>query len=150
VTPGQGAGNTVEGIPVYDLSPKAVTEHAIDAANQFCPHPVLPTDACFEIIQGRDKIPCNYGRRYTDHDVRRYTGYAQANGLHVLKAGTAGVISPGKLRTGGPHPPRMLIARQRRPGCSKESEPCPTNRKNMLTEARHRGPNPLSWLSRRP
>jgi len=104
VTPGK-AGQSVEGVPVYDLISEACKEHRIDAAISFVPA-ALAKDACFEIIDNGIKFFVLTTEGIPDHDVVSIVSYARLKGARMLGPGTAGCISPGKCKLGA-HPPRF-------------------------------------------
>jgi succinyl-CoA synthetase alpha subunit len=104
VTPGKG-GQTVEGVPVYDLISEACKNHRIDAAISFVPA-ALAKDACFEIVDSGIKFFVLTTEGISDHDVVAIVNYARSKGARMLGPGTAGCISPGKCKLGA-HPPRF-------------------------------------------
>lgn len=98
VTPGKG-GQIVEGVPVFDTIPEAVSSTGANAAISFVP-PATAGDAALEAIDaGLDPIVI-----ITEHvpvqDTLQVIISAQAKGIRIIGPNCPGIVSPGKCKMG--------------------------------------------------
>ncbi len=105
VTPGK-AGESVHGVPVYDLIEDALEEHEVDAVISFVPAP-FAKDAAIETFDSGIKLLVLTTEEIPDHDVVSLIGVARARGARIVGPGTPGLIAPGKCKMGA-HPTRMF------------------------------------------
>ena len=105
VTPGKG-GETVHGIPVYDLIEDAVAKHEIDAVISFVPAP-FAKDASIEVFDAGIPLLVLTTEEIPDRDVIEIIGAARSRGATIVGPGTPGLIAPGKCKMGA-HPTRMF------------------------------------------
>lgn len=102
VTPGK-AGQTVEGLPVYDSMRDAVLHHDINASMLFVP-PKLTKDAVFEALAAGIKQIVTIADGIPLHDTILIRQAAKEHGAIVVGGNTSGVISPGIAMMGSfPH-----------------------------------------------
>jgi succinyl-CoA synthetase alpha subunit len=98
VTPGK-AGETVQGIPVYDSVADAVAAHEVDAAVVYVP-PLAARDAVLESLDAGLKLVVALAEFVPRHDTALVAATARATGATVVGCNTNGIISPGKCKLG--------------------------------------------------
>lgn len=102
VTPGK-AGQTVEGLPVYNTVKDALENHQVDASMLFVP-PRLTKDAVFEALAGGIKKIVTIADGIPLHDMIRIRQAAKDHQALVVGGNTSGVISPEEAMMGSfPH-----------------------------------------------
>jgi succinyl-CoA synthetase alpha subunit len=106
VTPGKG-GQTVHGVPVYDLVEDAVEENGGDAALIFVPGPYA-ADATIEAIEAGVSLAVMTAEGVPLFDVMKVMDLAAERGVAVIGPDTAGLISPGRSKV-GVHPHRLFM-----------------------------------------
>ncbi len=105
VTPGKG-GQTIHGIPVYDLVEEATKVNSIDASIIFVPGS-FAMDAVFEALEAGIKFTILIPEGIPNQDAIRAITYAKERRSIILGPDTPGIISPGKCKA-GVHPHRMF------------------------------------------
>lgn len=106
VTPGKG-GQTVYGVPVYDLVEDAVEENGGDASLIFVPGPYA-ADAALEAIEAGMSLAVMTAEGVPLLDVMRVMNMAAEREVAVIGPDTAGLISPGRCKV-GVHPHRLFM-----------------------------------------
>ena len=106
VTPGKG-GQTVHGVPVYDLVEDAVEENGGDASLIFVPGPYA-ADAAIEAIEVGVSLAVMTAEGVPLLDVMKVMSLAVERGVAVIGPDTAGLISPGRCKV-GVHPHRLFM-----------------------------------------
>jgi succinyl-CoA synthetase alpha subunit len=106
VTPGKG-GQTVHGVPVYDLVEDAVEENGGDASLIFVPGPYA-ADAALEAIEAGVSLAVMTAEGVPLLDVMKVMNLAAEKGVVVIGPDTAGLISPGRCKV-GVHPHRLFM-----------------------------------------
>ena len=106
VTPGKG-GQTVHGVPVYDLVEDAVEENGGDASLIFVPGPYA-ADAAIEAIEAGVSLAVMTAEGVPLLDVMKAMSLAAERGVAVIGPDTAGLISPGRCKV-GVHPHRLFM-----------------------------------------
>ena len=102
VTPGK-AGQTVEGIPVYNTVKEALNHHQVEASMLFVP-PRLTKDAVFEALASGIKKVVTIADGIPLHDMIRIRQAAKDHQALVVGGNTSGVISPEEAMMGSfPH-----------------------------------------------
>jgi succinyl-CoA synthetase alpha subunit len=105
VTPGKG-GQSLNGIPVYDLVQEAKNDHHVDAAISFVPAPFAKT-AAFEILTAGIPLLVLTTEGIPENDIIDIVRYAELRNSRVIGPDTPGLISPGKCKL-GVHPQQMF------------------------------------------
>jgi succinyl-CoA synthetase alpha subunit len=98
VTPGRG-GQSVAGVPVYDVVADAVSRHGADAA-LICVPPTAVKDSVIEALDAGIRLVAVYAEGVPLHDAVQLVAYARATGARLLGPNAAGVLSPGKAGMG--------------------------------------------------
>lgn len=98
VTPGK-EGQTVYGVPVYDLVEDAVEEYPADASIIFVPAG-FTCDAAFEAMEAGVKLIVIVTEGLPVHDALRIKAMADQVKAIVIGPNTPGVISPAKAKIG--------------------------------------------------
>jgi len=98
VTPGK-AGQSVEGIPVYNTVRKAIEDHKIEASMLFVP-PRFTKDAVMEALDAGIKKIVTVADGIPLHETVQIRQAALEAGALVVGGNTSGVISPGKAMMG--------------------------------------------------
>ncbi len=98
VTPGRG-GQSVAGVPVYDVVADAVSRHGADAA-LICVPPAAVKDSVIEALDASIRLVAVYAEGVPLHDAVQLVAYARAAGARLLGPNAAGVLSPGKAGMG--------------------------------------------------
>ena len=106
VTPGKG-GQTVYGVPVYDLVEDAVEEYGGDASLIFVPGPYA-ADAALEAIEAGVGLAVMTAEGVPLLDVMKVMNLAAEREVAVIGPDTAGLISPGRCKV-GVHPHRLFM-----------------------------------------
>ena len=106
VTPGKG-GQTVHGVPVYDLVEDAVEENGGDASLIFVPGPYA-ADAAIEAIEAGVSLAVMTTEGVPLLDVMKAMSLAAERGVAVIGPDTAGLISPGRCKV-GVHPHKLFM-----------------------------------------
>jgi succinyl-CoA synthetase alpha subunit len=105
VTPGKG-GQSIYGVPVYDLVEEAVGEHGGDASILFVPGPYA-ADAALEAIEAGLGLVVITAEGVPLLDLMKVLNRAEEKGVGVIGPDTAGLISPGVCKV-GVHPHRLF------------------------------------------
>ncbi|NPV69907.1 MAG: succinate--CoA ligase subunit alpha [Firmicutes bacterium] len=98
VTPGKG-GQTVHGVPVYDLVSLARESHHIDASLILVPPPQVFA-AGQEAIANGIRVVVIITEHVPIHDTMRLKSLARSVGVTLVGPNTIGVISPGRSKVG--------------------------------------------------
>ncbi|MFP4364944.1 MAG: succinate--CoA ligase subunit alpha [Spirochaetia bacterium] len=98
VTPGK-AGQTVEGVPVFNSVREAAAEHEVEATMLFVP-PKFTKDAVFEALDAGIKKIVTIADGIPLHEAIDIRKASQDAGALVIGGNTSGVISPGKAMMG--------------------------------------------------
>src|SRR2546425_3858017 len=98
VTPGK-AGETVQGVPVYDSCFEAVDATGANASILFVPAPYAK-DAAIEAIEAGVELLVMITERIPFHDCLGIMPYARSKGCRVICPNCPGVISPGEAKAG--------------------------------------------------
>ena len=106
VTPGKG-GQTVHGVPVYDLVEEAVEEHGGDASLIFVPGP-FAADAAIEAIEAGLNLSVMTAEGVPLLDSMKVMNFAAKKGVYMIGPDTAGLISPGRCKV-GVHPHKLFM-----------------------------------------
>lgn len=106
VTPGKG-GQTVHGVPVYDLVEDAVEEKGGDASLIFVPG-LYAADAALEAVEAGVSLAVMTAEGVPLLDVMKVMNLAAEKGVAVIGPDTAGLISPGRCKV-GVHPHRLFM-----------------------------------------
>jgi succinyl-CoA synthetase alpha subunit len=106
VTPGKG-GQTVHGVPVYDLVEEAVEEHGGDASLIFVPGQ-FAADAAIEAIEAGLNLSVMTAEGVPLLDSMKVMNFAVKKGVYVIGPDTAGLISPGRCKV-GVHPHKLFM-----------------------------------------
>jgi succinyl-CoA synthetase alpha subunit len=106
VTPGKG-GQTVHGVPVYDLVEDAIEENGGDASLIFVPGQYA-ADAAIEAIEADVSLAVMTAEGVPLLDVMKVMDLAAEKGIAVIGPDTAGLISPGRCKV-GVHPHRLFM-----------------------------------------
>jgi succinyl-CoA synthetase alpha subunit len=102
VTPGK-AGQTVEGVPVYNTVKDAIAKHNVEASMLFVP-PKLTKDAVFECLNAGIKKIVTIADGIPLHDMVLIRQAALDHKAYVIGGNTSGVISPEQAMMGSfPH-----------------------------------------------
>jgi len=106
VTPGK-EGQTVHGVPVYDLVEDAVEMNGGDASLIFVPGPYA-ADAALEAIEAGVGLAVMTAEGVPLLDVMKVMNLAAEREVAVIGPDTAGLISPGRCKV-GVHPHRLFM-----------------------------------------
>ncbi len=106
VTPGK-EGQTVHGVPVYDLVEDAIDENGGDASLIFVPGPYA-ADAALEAIEAGVSLAVMTAEGVPLLDVMKVMNLAAEKEVAVIGPDTAGLISPGRCKV-GVHPHRLFM-----------------------------------------
>jgi succinyl-CoA synthetase alpha subunit len=106
VTPGKG-GQTVHGVPVYDLVEDAVEEKGGDASLIFVPG-LYAADAALEAVEAGVSLAVMTAEGVPLLDVMKVMNLAAEKGVAMIGPDTAGLISPGRCKV-GVHPHRLFM-----------------------------------------
>lgn len=106
VTPGKG-GQTIHGVPVYDLVEEAVEEHGGDASLIFVPGQ-FAADAAIEAIEAGLNLSVMTAEGVPLLDSMKVMNFAVKKGVYVIGPDTAGLISPGRCKV-GVHPHKLFM-----------------------------------------
>ncbi|HZW57452.1 MAG TPA: succinate--CoA ligase subunit alpha [Nitrososphaerales archaeon] len=99
VTPGK-AGETVNGIPVYNTVKKAIQAHPeINASIIFVPA-AYNADAVYEAVDSDLKLVVDISEHVPVHDSLRFINYCRNKGVTVIGPNCPGLISPGEAKVG--------------------------------------------------
>src|SRR6059036_2055712 len=98
VTPGK-AGETVQGVPVYDSCFEAVDATGANASILFVPAPYAK-DAAIEAIEAGLKLVVIITERIPFHDCLDLMPYARSRGCTVIGPNCPGLASPGQAKMG--------------------------------------------------
>jgi succinyl-CoA synthetase alpha subunit len=111
VTPGK-AGQTVEGVPVYDTLKSACREHEINTSVIYVP-PAFAYDAVMEAIGNGIGLILVITERVPRHDTARFLSAAREAGATIIGPNSVGIITPAdhiKLGAiGGDKPDRCFV-----------------------------------------
>ena len=99
ITPGK-AGQSVEGIPVYDTVKDCVSAHSEATLSSIWVPPRFAKDAILEAIEGGIKNIVVITERIPVHDMLYARHVAKERGVMIIGGNTPGVISPGKALVG--------------------------------------------------
>jgi succinyl-CoA synthetase alpha subunit len=98
VTPGKG-GQTVDGVPVFDLVAEAVSEAGANTAMVFVPAR-FAADAIYEAVDaGIETVIC-IAEGLPAHEMLRLYHYIRPRGITMLGPNCPGALSPGKANVG--------------------------------------------------
>ena len=98
VTPGKG-GQSVDGVPVFDLVAEAVSEAGANTAMVFVPAR-FAADAIYEAVDaGIETVVC-IAEGLPAHEVLRLYHYIRPRGITMLGPNCPGALSPGKANVG--------------------------------------------------
>jgi len=97
-SPGK-AGETVNGVPVFDAVADAVAATGADTSIIFVPAPYAK-DAVVESIEAGVKLAVIITERVPFHDCLDIMPYARAKNVAVIGPNTPGIISPGRAKCG--------------------------------------------------
>jgi len=98
VTPGK-AGESVEGVPVFDTVADAVAETNANASILFVP-PAFAADAILEAAEAGIELIVCLTEGIPVHDMLPVRRYVDLVGAKLLGPNTPGLISPGKSKLG--------------------------------------------------
>jgi succinyl-CoA synthetase, alpha subunit len=98
VTPGK-AGESVEGVPVYNTVREAVDKHGVNTSIIFVP-PRFAADAALEAIDAGIELVVCITEWIPVHEMMEVTAYARAKGTRLVGPNCPGVISPGEALVG--------------------------------------------------
>lgn len=98
VTPGK-AGETVEGVPVYNSVRDAVEKEGANASIIFVP-PAFAADAALEAIDNGLELVVCITERIPVHEMLHVAAYARAKGSVLVGPNCPGLISPGEALVG--------------------------------------------------
>jgi len=99
VTPGK-AGQTVEGVPVYDTVRDCLTEHPKAQVSSIWVPPRFAQDAILEAIDAGIKRIIVITERIPVHDMLYARHKAKERSVMIIGGNTPGIISPGKALVG--------------------------------------------------
>jgi len=97
-SPGK-AGETVNGVPVFDAVADAVAATGADTSIIFVPAP-FTKDAVVESIEAGIRLVVIITERVPFHDCLDIMPYARAKNVAVIGPNTPGIISPGRAKCG--------------------------------------------------
>ena len=92
VTPGK-AGQSVDGVPVYDTVQSACREHDLNTTVVYVPPP-FAYDAVMEAIGNRIKLIVVVTERVPRHDVSKFLVAAREAGSIIIGPNSVGVVTP--------------------------------------------------------
>ena len=98
VTPGK-AGETVEGVPVFNTVRDAVEETGADTSIIFVPAP-FTMDAVMEAIDAGIKLVITITEHVPVHDAMKMVSYGKMKGSRIIGPNCPGLASPGKSKVG--------------------------------------------------
>ena len=98
VTPGK-AGETVEGVPVFNTVRDAVEETGADTSIIFVPAP-FTMDAVMEAIDAGIKLVITITEHVPVHDAMKMVSYGKMKGSRIIGPNCPGLASPGKAKVG--------------------------------------------------
>ncbi len=98
VTPGK-AGETVEGVPVFNTVQDAVNETGANTSIIFVPAP-FTMDAVMEAIDAGIKLVVTITEHVPVHDAMKMVSYAKLKGTRIIGPNCPGLASPGKAKVG--------------------------------------------------
>ncbi len=98
VTPGK-AGETVEGVPVYDTVTQAVQQQGAEASVFFIPPPAIKQTA-FETIDAGIKLIVVVTEHVPIHDVMEIREYVNGRPVQIIGPTSPGIITPGEAKIG--------------------------------------------------
>lgn len=98
VTPGK-AGESVEGVPVYNTVREAVENEGVNTSIVFVP-PRFAADAVLEAIDAGIGLVVCITEWIPIHEMMRVTAYARAKGTRLIGPNCPGLISPGQSLVG--------------------------------------------------
>ncbi len=98
VTPGKG-GQTVDGIPVFNMVANAVKETGANASVIFVP-PAFSADAAMEAADAGLKTIVCMTEGIPTFDMMQVKQYLKGKEINLIGPNTPGIISPGKCKIG--------------------------------------------------
>ena len=98
VTPGK-AGESVEGVPVYDTGKEALQQHEANASIIFVPAP-FATDATLEAMENGLKTVVIITEHVPVKDAIQVMAKAKDNGVTIIGPNTPGIITPETCKLG--------------------------------------------------
>jgi len=97
-TPGK-AGQTVEGVPVFDSVRDAVDRTGANASVIFVPAP-FAKDALLEAVDAGVRLSVVVTEHIPFHDMLTMYHYAKAHGARIIGPNCPGIAAPGKAKVG--------------------------------------------------
>ncbi len=98
VTPGK-AGETVEGVPVFNTVLDAVNGTGANTSIIFVPAP-FTMDAVMEAIDAGIKLVVTITEHVPVHDAMKMVSYGKMKGARIIGPNCPGLASPGKAKVG--------------------------------------------------
>jgi succinyl-CoA synthetase alpha subunit len=98
VTPGK-AGESVEGVPVFNTVQDAVDSTGANTSIVFVPAP-FTMDAVLEAIDAGIKLVVTITEHVPVHDAMKMVSYAKMKGARIIGPNCPGLASPGKAKVG--------------------------------------------------
>jgi len=99
VTPGR-AGETVEGVPIFNTVAAAVEATGANASAVYVPARSVK-DAVFEAVNAGIRLLACFAENVPRHDAAAAVAFARANSARIVGFNSNGLISPGKSKIGG-------------------------------------------------
>jgi succinyl-CoA synthetase alpha subunit len=99
VTPGR-AGESVEGVPIFNTVAAAVAATGADASAVYVPARGVK-DAVLEAVDAGIRVLACFAENVPRHDAAAAVAAARAAGARMVGFNTNGVISPGRCKLGG-------------------------------------------------
>ncbi len=98
VTPGK-AGETVEGVPVFNTVRDAVDNSGANTSIIFVPAP-FTMDAVMEAVDAGIRLVITITEHVPVHDAMKMVSYAKMKGARIIGPNCPGLASPGKAKVG--------------------------------------------------